>query len=164
MSNGLYPDHPNQDWSGSKLFGKFISRQQKMSIFKSHLPGNSRVVAEKSYMNLHNANIFFFRPLVKSAYQIYYFLISQPKHMLWVLKQIVSMRLFFWAPKNMLKIIGKKIFTVLRWKFCLSKPMFSCFPSYKLASVWLILHHPDQAQISLCIHAYSMNCTIVLAA
>ena len=25
------------------------------------------------------------------------FLISQPKHMLWVLKRIVSMRRFFWA-------------------------------------------------------------------
>ena len=32
------------------------------------------------------------RPLVKSVYQINNFLISQPKHMLWVLKRTVSMR------------------------------------------------------------------------
>ena len=31
----------------------------------------------------------------KSAYQKIIFLISQPKHMLWVLKRTVSMRLFF---------------------------------------------------------------------
>ena len=35
------------------------------------------------------------RPLVKSAYQKKYFLISQPKHMLWVLKRTVFMRRFF---------------------------------------------------------------------
>ena len=35
------------------------------------------------------------RPLVKSAYQKINFLISQPKHMLWVLKRTVSMRRFF---------------------------------------------------------------------
>ena len=35
------------------------------------------------------------RPLVKSAYQKNNFLISQPKHMLWVLKRSVSMRRFF---------------------------------------------------------------------
>ena len=40
-----------------------------------------------------------YRPLVKSAYQKINFLISQPKHMLWVLKRTVSMRRFFWAPK-----------------------------------------------------------------
>ena len=31
-----------------------------------------------------------YRPLVKSAYQKINFLISQPKHMLWVLKRMVS--------------------------------------------------------------------------
>ena len=36
-----------------------------------------------------------YRPLVKSAYQKNNFLISQPKHMLWVLKRTVSMRRFF---------------------------------------------------------------------
>ena len=35
------------------------------------------------------------RPLVKSVHQKIHFLISQPKHMLWVLKRTVSMRRFF---------------------------------------------------------------------
>ena len=34
--------------------------------------------------------------------------------MLWVLKRIVSMRRCFEHPKHMLKIMGKKIFTILR--------------------------------------------------
>ena len=45
------------------------------------------------------------RPLVKSAYQKNNLLISQPKHMLWVLKRTASMRRFFLAPK-MLKNYG----------------------------------------------------------
>ena len=45
------------------------------------------------------------RPLAKSAYQKTNFLISQPKHMLWVPKRTVSMRRFFWAPKNMFKLM-----------------------------------------------------------
>ena len=36
-----------------------------------------------------------YRPLVKWVYQKINFLISQPKHMLWVLKRTVSMRQFF---------------------------------------------------------------------
>ena len=47
-------------------------------------------------------NFLTIRPLVKSAYQKNNFLISQPKHMLWVLKRTVSMGM------------GKKIFTILR--------------------------------------------------
>ena len=35
------------------------------------------------------------RPLVKNAYQNINFLISQPKHTLWVLQRTVSMRRFF---------------------------------------------------------------------
>ena len=42
--------------------------------------------------------------------------------MLWVLKRTVSLRRFFWShldgsfehPKHMLKLMGKKIFTILR--------------------------------------------------
>ena len=41
--------------------------------------------------------------LVKSAYQKNNFLISQQKHMLWVLKRTVSMRRLFWAPKTYVK-------------------------------------------------------------
>ena len=40
-------------------------------------------------------NLYIFRTLVKSAYQKTNFLISQPKHMLWVLKRTVSMRQIF---------------------------------------------------------------------
>ena len=57
------------------------------------------------------------RTLVKSAERKFNFLISQPKHMLWLLKRTISMRQFFWAQKHMLKLTGKKIFTFLRWKF-----------------------------------------------
>ena len=46
-------------------------------------------------------------PLVKSVYQKkHFFFISEPKHMLWVLKRTVSMRRFFWAPKTYVKIDG----------------------------------------------------------
>ena len=40
-------------------------------------------------------HVFSRRGLVKSVYQKNNFLISQPKHMLWVLKRTVSMRRFF---------------------------------------------------------------------
>ena len=36
------------------------------------------------------------------------FLISQPKHMLWVLKRTVSVRQFFWAPKTYVLLKDKK--------------------------------------------------------
>ena len=46
------------------------------------------------------------RTLVKSAWQKNILLISQLKHMLWVLKRSVSMRRFFWAPKTYAKNYG----------------------------------------------------------
>ena len=45
-------------------------------------------------------------PLVKSAYQKINFLISQSKHMLWVLKRTVLMRRFFWVPKTYVQTDG----------------------------------------------------------
>ena len=39
------------------------------------------------------------RTLDKSVYQKINFLISRPKHMLWILKRNVSMRHFFSVPK-----------------------------------------------------------------
>ena len=45
-------------------------------------------------------DVSYSRPLVKSAYQKNNFLISQPKHMLWVLKRTVSMRRLIWVPKT----------------------------------------------------------------
>ena len=51
------------------------------------------------------------RPFVKSVSQKYNFLISQPKHMLWVLKRKDGS---FEHPKQILKLMGKKLFTILR--------------------------------------------------
>ena len=47
-----------------------------------------------------------YRTLVKSAQQKNNFLISQPKHILWVLKRTISMRWFFWAPKTYARNYG----------------------------------------------------------
>ena len=49
------------------------------------------------------------RPLVKNVYQKINFLISQPKHMLWVLKRTVSMRRFFGAPITYFQTDGLEI-------------------------------------------------------
>ena len=43
----------------------------------------------------YNVKIIIVRTLIKSVYQKNHFLISKPKHMLWVLKRTVSMRRFF---------------------------------------------------------------------
>ena len=42
--------------------------------------------------------------------------------MLWVLKESSQLDGSFEHPKHMLKIMGKKIFTILPCFFCLSKP------------------------------------------
>ena len=91
------------------------------------------------------------RTLVKSANQKNNILISHPKHMLWVLKRTVSMLPYsqgdgsfehpkhniccgyskepsqrdgsFEHPKHILKLMAKKIITILHQKNCLSKPM-----------------------------------------
>ena len=49
----------------------------------------------------------------KSVYLKIIFLISQPKHMLQVLKRTVSMRGFLEHPKHMLKLMGKEIYAIL---------------------------------------------------
>ena len=49
-------------------------------------------------------------PLVKRAYKKNNVLISQPKHMLWVLKRTISS---FEHPKHILQLMDKKIFTIL---------------------------------------------------
>ena len=49
-----------------------------------------------------------------SAYKVIKCLISQPKHMLWVLKRTVSMRRFFKAPNYRLNLMCQKILTILR--------------------------------------------------
>ena len=41
------------------------------------------------------------------------FLITQPKHMLWVLKRTVSMKGSFGHPKHMFNLMGKEINAIL---------------------------------------------------
>ena len=62
------------------------------------------------------------RPPDKSVYLEIIFLISQPKHMLWVLKRNVLMRRFFEQPKHMFKLMDKKIIAILGFFF-----FFFCF-------------------------------------
>ena len=56
--------------------------------------------------NKQKQNAYNTRSLVKSAYQKNDFLISQPKHTLWVVKRTVSLRQFFWAPKTYVQADG----------------------------------------------------------
>ena len=53
-------------------------------------------------------------PIDKSVHSKNNLLISQPKHMLWVLKRTVSMRGSFEHQKHMFKLIDEKIITLLR--------------------------------------------------
>ena len=50
-----------------------------------------------------NRDIVITRPPDTSAYLKIIFLISESKHMLWVLKRTVLLRRFFWAPKTHVK-------------------------------------------------------------
>ena len=58
-------------------------------------------------INLSNLPCFFFLfydiMILKSAQVKIIFLISQPKHLLWVFKRALSMRRFFCAPKTNVK-------------------------------------------------------------
>ena len=56
------------------------------------------------------------RHLVKSAQQEINFLISQPKHMLWVLKRTIWLKGYFGHPQHMLIMTDKKIFTIVSRK------------------------------------------------
>ena len=75
---------------------------RKVSLRRPHGNGDLDMVGA-SYTR-RKANVT--EALVKSAYQKFNFLISKPKHMLWVLKRTLSMRRFFWAPKTFVKTDG----------------------------------------------------------
>ena len=60
-----------------------------------------------------------FRPLVKSAYPKINFLISQTKHVVGTQKNRLNERVLL-SIQNMLKLVGWKIFTIVRHKFCSS--------------------------------------------
>ena len=64
------------------------------------------------------------------------FLISQPKHMLWVLKRTVSLRLFFRAPKTYAKKMDKKIIAILRQLFLLNWPTWMVFWVNRWRMLW----------------------------
>ena len=72
------------------------------------------------------------------------FLISQPKHMLWVLKRTCS----FKHPKHMFKLINKKIIAILRknyllnWPYALQAPFCFIFSVYDLFQVLIYLLKP----------------------
>ena len=53
------------------------------------------------------------RPPYKSVYWKTIFVISHPKHMLWVLKNRLNETFYFESPKHMFKLMGKKIITIL---------------------------------------------------
>ena len=83
------------------------------------------------------------KPLVKSAYQKNNFLISQPKHMLWVLKRTVSTRRFFGPPKTYAKINGLenvKNFTLKN--VCLSKSVIAYIHkrNYNVPGILMMSH------------------------
>ena len=71
--------------------------------------------------------------------------------MLWVLKRTVSMRRFFWAPKQMLKLNGREIFTILCSKILLILTNANSLhashhtSAYKLSQTVWTGHH-DQAR------------------
>ena len=53
------------------------------------------------------------RPLVKSVLQKYNFLISHPKHVVGTQKNCLYIETVLLSTQNILKIVGKKIFTTL---------------------------------------------------
>ena len=81
-------------WCGSKpfdilmVFLKLIFERINLNILQTI---NSFLVS---------GDFCYIRPPDKRAYQKIIFLISQPKHMLWVLKRTISIRRFIWAPKT----------------------------------------------------------------
>ena len=69
-----------------------VSQNVNEGKYECALGPNDRLSSLKLYPSLGQSKQAF--TLVKSAYQKYNFLVSQPKHMLWVLKRTVSMRQF----------------------------------------------------------------------
>ena len=93
-------------------------------IFKGmHSPINKLGTAKLEVFQTFIPSLFTWRknfgPDLECVTKIY-FLISQPKHLLWVLKRTVQWDGSFEDPKHTLKLIYKKIITILRWKFLLN--------------------------------------------
>ena len=81
--------------------------------------------------------------------------------MLLVLKRMVSMDGSFEHPKHMLKLMGKKEFTILRSKICLSKPViqYSTFKisMHALISTYLVFIFMDILYTILLISSHSSH-------
>ena len=73
------------------------------------------------------------RPLDKNVWLKVNFLITQTKHMLWVLNETVLLS----TQKQIIKLMDKKIFTNLLL-FFLSRHLFACIPT-EAAHVILVL-------------------------
>ena len=69
------------------------------------------LINEQECLTIHS--IVSIRPLVNSVLQKNNFLISQSKHILWMLKRTVFRDGSFEHSKHMLKLLGKKVFTIL---------------------------------------------------
>ena len=87
----------NIKWSQIFFYLEFYKRVIGNGHFPLHC--NSFYVKLSLYIT---SSLTTHRALVKSAYQKNNFLISQPKHMLWVLKRTVLMRWFFCVNKTAL--------------------------------------------------------------
>ena len=81
---------------------------------------NMRKMKDLIRLSIGMDQTIIYRPPDKSVYLKIILLISQSKHMLWVLKRKSAMRGSFKLPKYMFKPIGKKIITILHSKICLS--------------------------------------------
>ena len=83
----------------AKLGKLYIERPKSGIIFIS-LPIATNWQLWPKYQFSHWFNIVIHRPPRYECVTENYFLISPPKHMVWVLNRTVSLRRFFWAPKT----------------------------------------------------------------
>ena len=92
--NSLRPSQHFFSYVGTGLFGL---NQFYAGINVSCPRHNAVLPVRLLLINIYVSANMYIRPLVNSAYQKINFLISQPKHMLWVL---------FWTPKTYVKTDG----------------------------------------------------------
>ena len=114
MSNSLDPDQARHfvgPGLGPNWLQRLIADDTSRQRVKNVIYNSQQTICLKWLFNI--------RPPDKIVYLKKYCLIPQPKHMLWVLDSS------FEQPKQMLKLMDRKIFRILRSKFCLSVLMAS---------------------------------------
>ena len=94
-------------------WGERCQNAQKQLIIKTY----SELILYKP-VGKYQFTMACIRALVMIAYQVINFLISQPKHMLWVLKRTVAMRRFFLATNYRLNLMIKKNIYNFKLKKC----------------------------------------------